>query len=88
LLERVIRVIEQKALGNFKFSEGVMCVDLIKLTIDGKEVEVPAGTSVLDAAESIGIHIPRLCYDPCLSSVGACRGEYKVCAVKVERLAS
>ena len=57
-----------------------MCVDLIKLTIDGREVEVPAGTSVLDAAESIGIHIPRLCYDPCLSSVGACR----ICVVEID----
>ena len=57
-----------------------MCVDLIKLTIDGKEVEVPAGTSVLDAAENIGIHIPRLCYDPCLSSVGACR----ICVVEID----
>jgi formate dehydrogenase alpha subunit len=56
-----------------------MCVDLVKLTIDGKDVEVPAGTSVLDAAESIGIHIPRLCYDPCLSSVGACR----ICVVEI-----
>ncbi len=55
-------------------------MDLIKLTIDGRNVEVPAGTSVLDAAESIGIHIPRLCYDPSLSSVGACR----LCVVEID----
>lgn len=37
---------------------------LVKLTIDGNEVQVPKGTTVLEAAEQIGIHIPRLCYDP------------------------
>ena len=55
-------------------------MDLISLTIDGQEVQVPAGTSVLDAAEAVGIHIPRLCYDPCLSSVGACR----LCVVEID----
>jgi NADH dehydrogenase/NADH:ubiquinone oxidoreductase subunit G len=55
-------------------------VELVKITIDGKEVEVPAGISVLEAAERIGIHIPRLCHDPDLSDVGACR----LCVVEVE----
>jgi NADH-quinone oxidoreductase subunit G len=55
-------------------------LDLVRLTIDGKEIEVPAGTTVLNAAESIGIHIPRLCYDPSLSSVGACR----ICVVEID----
>jgi NADH-quinone oxidoreductase subunit G len=55
-------------------------VEMVRLTIDGKEVEVPAGISVLDAAERIGIHIPRLCHDPDLSAVGACR----LCVVEVE----
>ena len=53
---------------------------LIKLTIDGQEVQVPAGTTVLKAAEAVGIHIPRLCYDPGLSSVGACR----LCVVEID----
>ena len=53
---------------------------IVKLTIDGKEVQVPKGTTVLEAAEQIGIHIPRLCYDPDLSAVGACR----LCIVKIE----
>lgn len=53
---------------------------LVRLTIDGKEVQVPAGITVLEAAERIGIHIPRLCYDPELSSVGACR----LCIVEIE----
>jgi NADH dehydrogenase/NADH:ubiquinone oxidoreductase subunit G len=55
-------------------------VGLVKLTIDGNEVQVPKGTTVLEAAEQIGIHIPRLCYDPDLSAVGACR----LCIVKIE----
>ena len=41
-------------------------MELVKLTIDGREVEVPAGTTVLQAAEQNGIDIPRLCYDPIL----------------------
>jgi len=49
-----------------------------KLTIDEREIEVPEGTKVIEAAERLGIMIPRFCYHPALGSVGACR----VCAVK------
>ena len=48
-----------------------------KLTIDEREIEVPAGTKVIEAAERLGIMIPRFCYHPALGSVGACR----MCAV-------
>ena len=41
-----------------------MVVELIKLIINGKEVEAPAGSTILQAAENAGIPIPRLCYDP------------------------
>ncbi|WP_286084253.1 2Fe-2S iron-sulfur cluster-binding protein, partial [Parabacteroides goldsteinii] len=34
----------------------------IKLTIDNREVEVPKGTTILDAAKSMGIRIPTLCH--------------------------
>ncbi len=54
-------------------------MELIKLIIDGKEVEAPAGSTVLQAAESAGINIPRLCHDPELSPMGACR----LCVVEV-----
>lgn len=37
-------------------------MELVKLTIDGFEVEVPKGTTVLEAARKIGIEIPTLCY--------------------------
>ncbi|MGB9904398.1 MAG: 2Fe-2S iron-sulfur cluster-binding protein, partial [Desulfotomaculales bacterium] len=52
---------------------------LIKLQIDGKEVEAPAGSTVLEAAERAGIHIPRLCHDPELSPWGGCR----LCVVEI-----
>jgi NADH-quinone oxidoreductase subunit G len=48
-----------------------------KLIIDNLEIEVPKGTKVIEAAERLGIMIPRFCYHPALGSVGACR----VCAV-------
>ena len=49
-----------------------------KLIIDNIEVEVPAGTNVLEAAKKVGIWIPHFCYHPALGSVGACR----LCAMK------
>lgn len=49
-----------------------------KLIIDGQEIEVKSGTKVIDAAERLGIMIPRFCYLKSLGAVGACR----MCAVK------
>jgi NADH-quinone oxidoreductase subunit G len=49
-----------------------------KIVIDDREIEVAEGTKVIEAAEQLGIMIPRFCYHPALGSVGACR----VCAVK------
>jgi NADH-quinone oxidoreductase subunit G len=49
-----------------------------KLIIDERTIEVEPGTKVIEAAERLGIMIPRFCYHPALGSVGACR----VCAVK------
>lgn len=55
-------------------------MDLVKIKIDGRDMEVPAGTTVLEAAGQAGIHIPRLCHDPELSRFGACR----LCVVEIE----
>ncbi len=55
-------------------------MEQIKLIINGKEVEAPVGSTILQAAETAGIKIPRLCYDPDLSSLGACR----LCVVEVK----
>ena len=52
-----------------------------KLTIDGREVEVPPGTTVLQAAEAAGIEIPRFCYHDRLSIAGNCR----MCLVEIEK---
>ncbi|MEW5952868.1 MAG: NADH-dependent [FeFe] hydrogenase, group A6 [Bacillota bacterium] len=52
----------------------------VTLTIDGKQVEVAAGTSVLEAARLAGIKIPTLCFLKDLNEVGACR----VCLVEVQ----
>ncbi|MEE6294419.1 NADH-quinone oxidoreductase subunit G [Georgenia wangjunii] len=48
-------------------------VELLTVTIDGVEVEVPKGTLVIRAAEQVGIQIPRFCEHPLLKPVGACR---------------
>ncbi|OKL49670.1 NADH-quinone oxidoreductase subunit G [Boudabousia liubingyangii] len=47
--------------------------NLVSLTIDGKAVEVPAGTLIIRAAEQAGIRIPRFCDHPLLKPAGACR---------------
>ena len=50
-----------------------MDTKMINLTIDGVNVSVPEGTSVLDAAKSVGIRIPTLCYLSGINEIGACR---------------
>ena len=47
--------------------------NMIILTIDGVEVTVPAGTTVLEAAHQANIHIPTLCYLKGVNQIGACR---------------
>ena len=54
--------------------------ETVTLTIDGKRIEVPRGTTVLEAARSADIYIPTLCYDPDLSPYGGCC----LCVVEVE----
>ena len=48
-------------------------MDLISLTIDGVQVEVAPGTTVLEAARQAGIRIPTLCYLKDINEIGACR---------------
>jgi NADH-quinone oxidoreductase subunit G len=52
-----------------------------KLTIDGIQVEVPNGSTILQAAEAAGVEIPRFCYHDRLSIAGNCR----MCLVEVEK---
>jgi formate dehydrogenase alpha subunit len=57
-------------------------IKMLNLNIDGKPVSVAAGTNVLEAAKQLDLDIPRLCYDPELTSVGACR----LCIVEIEKM--
>ena len=50
------------------------------LTIDGKMIEVPEGTSILKAANQVGVRIPTLCHLEDVHAIGACR----VCVVEIE----
>jgi bidirectional [NiFe] hydrogenase diaphorase subunit len=50
-----------------------------KLTINGSEIQVPEGRTVLEACREHGIHVPTLCYHPALEPYGACR----LCMVEV-----
>jgi formate dehydrogenase alpha subunit len=55
---------------------------LVTLTIDDREVTVPEGTTVLEAARSVGIEIPTLCYYEKLAPFGGCR----ICLVEIEKM--
>jgi NADH-quinone oxidoreductase subunit G len=54
--------------------------DQVKVTIDGRELEVPKGTLIIRAAEQLGITVPRFCDHRLLAPLGACRQ----CIVEVE----
>ena len=54
--------------------------ELVALHIDGKELSVPQGTTIIEAASQAGIEIPHLCYFEGLERTGACR----MCLVEVE----
>jgi predicted molibdopterin-dependent oxidoreductase YjgC len=53
----------------------------VTLTINGREVVAPEGSTILEAARRAGIAIPTLCHHPDLSNIGACR----LCVVSVEK---
>jgi NADH dehydrogenase/NADH:ubiquinone oxidoreductase subunit G len=57
---------------------------LVKLQIDGKEVNAPAGMNLIDAGHLVGVLIPNLCYLKGMKGVGACR----LCLVEVEGMKS
>ena len=54
--------------------------DLVKITVDGREIEVPAGELVIKAAQDHGTYIPRFCWHPRMKEVGMCR----MCLVEIE----
>jgi NADH-quinone oxidoreductase subunit G len=54
---------------------------MVEIEIDGKKVEVPAGSMVMDAANKLGTYIPHFCYHKKLSIAANCR----MCLVEVEK---
>lgn len=57
-----------------------LSTEMVSIEIDGREISVPAGTSVLRAASELGIQIPKLCASDNLDAFGSCR----LCAVEIE----
>lgn len=53
---------------------------MVNLTIDNKEISVPEGSTILEAASLAGVHIPTICHLTDLNEIGACR----VCVVELE----
>jgi NADH-quinone oxidoreductase subunit G len=47
--------------------------NIVKLTIDGKEVAAPKGMNLIEAAKLVGVEVPHYCYHPKLTIVGNCR---------------
>ena len=55
----------------------------VTVTVDGRQVEVPAGTSVLRAAAEAGVPVPKLCATDSLAAFGSCR----MCLVEIDGVA-
>ena len=53
---------------------------MVNITVNGAAVQVPEGTTILNAAKAAGVDIPHLCYLKDLNEIGACR----VCCVEIE----
>ena len=58
-----------------------MTPELVSVTIDGMTVQVPKGTSIIEAAKQAGVLVPHYCYHPSLPSPAVCR----MCLVEVEK---
>jgi NADH-quinone oxidoreductase subunit G len=58
-----------------------MAEDLVTVTIEGTQVAVPKGTTIIEAAKQAGVLVPHYCYHPSLPSPAVCR----MCLVEVEK---
>lgn len=63
-----------------EMKEKAQAVSLVTIYLDGREVRVPEGVTILEACRMEGLHIPTLCYFEGLSPWGGCR----ICVVEVE----
>jgi len=57
-----------------------LSTEMVTLTIDGRSVSVPAGTSIMRAAMDVGVEIPKLCATDMLDAFGSCR----LCLIEIE----
>ncbi len=57
-------------------------VPMVNLTVEGRQISVPVGTSILEAAKYAGVLVPHYCYHPGLPVAGVCR----MCLVEVEKM--
>ena len=55
---------------------------MVNLTVEGRQISVPEGTSILEAAKAAGVLVPHYCYHPGLPVAGLCR----MCLVEVEKM--
>ena len=53
---------------------------MVNITINGRKTSVQEGTTILNAAQNVGVEIPHLCYWEDLNEIGACR----ICVVELE----
>jgi NADH-quinone oxidoreductase subunit G/[NiFe] hydrogenase diaphorase moiety small subunit len=81
ITESTVRAPKSTTPSQVKTPENIEAIGAtVKVTIDGHEVRVPMGTTILQAARMIGIKLPTLCYHEDLCISGVCR----VCVVEVE----
>lgn len=81
ITESTVRAPKSTTPSQVKAPENIEAIGAtIKVTIDGQEVRVPLGTTILQAARKVGINLPTLCYHEDLCISGVCR----ICVVEVE----
>lgn len=77
-LRAASRVVPRNSLQRVNYARSFSTV---KVSVNGTEIDVPAGCTVLHACETAGVHVPRFCYHDRLSIHGNCR----MCLVEVEK---
>jgi ferredoxin len=64
-------VVQRAAIGKNRVTPEIM--ETIRLTVNGRSVEVQEGSTLLDATHAAGVHVPTLCHYPRLPSHAVCR---------------
>lgn len=80
---RLARAAESKSPARRSLHATRARLNTVSVSVNGKEIEVPAGATVLHACEEAGVDVPRFCYHDRLSIAGNCR----MCLVEVEKSA-